>query len=227
MKTITRQIKKVLIANRGEIALRVIRGCREMGIATIAIYSDADRRSPHVVSADEAFRIGPAPSRESYLSIEKVLDAAKLSGADAIHPGYGFLSENATFAQAVLDAGIEFIGPRPSSIRSMGDKTEARKLVRQAGVPTVPGTPDAVEDERIVRAFADEYGYPILIKAAAGGGGKGMRVVHDGAMLTSSFAGARSEALSAFGDGRVYVEKYLENPRHIEFQILADKYGNT
>ncbi len=198
-----------------------------MDIATVAIYSDADRRSPHVLSADEAYRIGPAPSRESYLAIEKVIEAAKLSAADAIHPGYGFLSENATFAQAVLDEGIEFIGPRPGSIRAMGDKTEARKLVRQAGVPTIPGTPGAVSDEKVIREFAEQYGYPILIKAAAGGGGKGMRIVHNGSTLSSAFAGAQSEALSAFGDGRVYVEKYLENPRHIEFQILADKYGNT
>lgn len=198
-----------------------------MDITTVAIYSDADRRSPHVLNADEAYRIGPAPSRESYLAIEKVLEVATRSGADAIHPGYGFLSENAAFAQGVLDAGIEFIGPRPGSIRAMGDKTEARKLVRQAGVPTVPGTQEAVTDEKIVRQFAEQYGYPILIKAAAGGGGKGMRVVHDGSTLTSAFVGAQSEALSAFGDGRVYVEKYLDNPRHIEFQILADKYGNT
>jgi len=216
-----------LIANRGEIAVRVIRACQEMGVATVAVYSDADRNSPHVLKADEAYRVGSPPSRESYLVIEKILEIAKASGADAIHPGYGFLSENAVFAQRVLEAGIEFIGPRPASIRAMGDKTEARKLVSQAGVPTVPGTPDAVSDEKVVREFAEQYSYPILIKAAAGGGGKGMRVVHSASELSSAFAGAQSEALSAFGDGRVYVEKYLEKPRHIEFQILADKYGNT
>lgn len=207
--------------------MRVIRACQEMGVATVAVYSDADRNSPHVLKADEAYRVGSPPSRESYLVIEKILEIAKASGADAIHPGYGFLSENAVFAQRVLEAGIEFIGPRPASIRAMGDKTEARKLVSQAGVPTVPGTPDAVSDEKVVREFAEQYSYPILIKAAAGGGGKGMRVVHSASELSSAFAGAQSEALSAFGDGRVYVEKYLEKPRHIEFQILADKYGNT
>ncbi|MBI5474333.1 MAG: acetyl-CoA carboxylase biotin carboxylase subunit [Ignavibacteriae bacterium] len=222
-----REIKKVLIANRGEIAVRIIRACQEMGIGTVAIYSDADRTSPHVLMADQAYRIGPAPSRESYLVTEKILEIATLSGADAIHPGYGFLSENASFASRVLEAGIEFIGPRPESIHTMGDKTEARKVVSAAGVPTVPGTADAVSDEKLVRDFAREFGYPILIKAAAGGGGKGMRVVSSESQLAAAFAGAQSEALSAFGDGRVYVEKYLERPRHIEFQILADKYGNT
>lgn len=222
-----RPIKKVLIANRGEIAVRIIRGCQEMNIATVAVYSDADRNSPHVLKADEAYHIGPAPSRESYLVIEKILAVAKNARVDAIHPGYGFLSENAAFAQQVLDAGIIFIGPKPESIRAMGDKTAARKLVSSAGVPTVPGTPDAVADEKIVRAFAETYGYPILIKAAAGGGGKGMRIVHAASELSAAFAGAQSEALKAFGDGRVYVEKYLEKPRHIEFQILADMYGNT
>ncbi len=222
-----RKISKVLIANRGEIAVRIIRACQELGIATVAVYSDADRTSPHVMKADEAYRIGPAPSRESYLDVDKILEVAALTGADAVHPGYGFLSENAAFAARVLESGIEFIGPRPASIRAMGDKTEARKLVRAAGVPTVPGTPDAVTDERVVHDFAQQHGYPILIKAAAGGGGKGMRVVHSSSELSSAFTGAQSEALSAFGDGRVYVEKYLECPRHIEFQILADKYGNT
>ncbi len=222
-----RPIKKVLIANRGEIAVRIIRACQEMNIPTVAVYSDVDRNSPHVLKADEAYGIGPPPSRESYLVMEKILDVAKQSGADAIHPGYGFLSENAAFAQKVLDAGIIFIGPKPESIRAMGDKTAARKLVSSAGVPTVPGTPDAVSDEKIVREFGEKFGYPILIKAAAGGGGKGMRVVYSEKEMSSAFAGAQSEALKAFGDGRVYVEKYLEKPRHIEFQILADKYGNT
>lgn len=222
-----RTIKKLLVANRGEIAVRIMRGCREMGIATVAVYSDADRRSPHVQIADEAYRLGPAPSRESYLVMDKILDVAKQSGADAIHPGYGFLSENAGFARRVNEEGIIFVGPKPESITAMGDKTSARKLVSQAGVPTVPGTPDAVDDETIVREFAEQYGFPILIKAAAGGGGKGMRAVHSAKELSASFASAQSEAVSAFGDGRVYVEKYLEKPRHIEFQILADQYGNT
>jgi acetyl-CoA carboxylase biotin carboxylase subunit len=198
-----------------------------MNIVTVAIYSDADRNSPHVLKAVEAYRVGPPPSRESYLAIERILDIARQAGADAIHPGYGFLSENAAFAQRVLESGIIFIGPRPESIRAMGDKTAARKLVGKAGVPTVPGTPDAVSDEAVVRSFADQYGYPILIKAAAGGGGKGMRIVRSADELPAAFSSAQSEALSAFGDGRVYVEKYLEKPRHIEFQILADKYGNV
>jgi acetyl-CoA carboxylase biotin carboxylase subunit len=222
-----RPIKKTLIANRGEIAVRIIRACQEMDIATVAVYSEADRSSPHVLKADEAYRIGPAPSRESYLVMETILDVAKQSSVDAIHPGYGFLSENATFARSVIDAGIIFIGPRPESILAMGDKTAARKLVSSAGVPTVPGTPDAVSDEKVVREFAENYGYPILIKAAAGGGGKGMRIVRSESELSSAFVGAQSEALKAFGDDRVYVEKYLEKPRHIEFQILADKYDTT
>ncbi len=221
-----RKINKVLIANRGEIAVRIIRACREMEIAAVAVYSEADRNSPHVLSADEAYCIGPPPSRESYLVMEKIIDTARRCGADAIHPGYGFLSENAEFAQKVIDAGLIFIGPKPESIRAMGDKTEARKLVRSAGVPTVPGTPDAVSDESVVRDFARQHGFPILIKAAAGGGGKGMRIVRSSDELSTSFSAAQSEARSAFGDGRVYVEKYLDNPRHIEFQILADKYGN-
>ncbi len=220
-------IRKVLIANRGEIAVRIIRACHEMEISTVAVFSDADRGSPHVLKANEAYRIGTPPSRESYLVADNILNVAKQVHADAIHPGYGFLSENADFAQRVIDAGLIFIGPRPESIRAMGDKTAARKLVSSAGVPTVPGTHDAVSDENVVKRFADEFGYPILIKAAAGGGGKGMRIVHSPNELSSALSSAQSEALKAFGDDRVYVEKYLENPRHIEFQILADKYGNT
>ncbi len=222
-----RKIKKVLIANRGEIAVRIIRSCQEMGIKTVAVYSDVDRTMPHVLMADEAYPIGSAPSRESYLVIDKIIKATKLSGAEAIHPGYGFLSERAEFAQRVLDEGLIFIGPRPESIRAMGDKTEARKLVSKAGVPIVPGTPDAIDSEDEARAFAVRVGLPVLIKAAAGGGGKGMRIVHKVDEFSSAFKGAKSEAQSAFGDARVYLEKYLENPRHIEFQILADQYGNT
>lgn len=223
----TRKIKKVLIANRGEIAVRVIRSCKEMGISTVAIFSDVDRAMPHVLAADEAYHIGPAPSAQSYLVMDKILEMAKKSGADAIHPGYGFLSENPVFAQRVSDASLVFIGPDPSSMKAMGDKTEARKLVQKAKVPTVPGTDGAIHSEAEARAFSKQVGFPVLIKAAAGGGGKGMRVVHRMEDLASSFAGAQSEAKSAFGDGRVYLEKYLENPRHVEFQILADQYGNT
>ncbi|MER3523098.1 MAG: acetyl-CoA carboxylase biotin carboxylase subunit [Ignavibacteria bacterium] len=221
-----RQIKKVLVANRGEIAVRIIRACHELGFEAVAIFSEADRRNPHVQLADEAYCVGRAASRESYLAIDRIIDVARSTAADAIHPGYGFLSENALFAQKVLEAGIIFVGPQPASIRAMGDKTEARKLVSAAGVPTVPGTPDAVSDVHDVQQFAESFGYPLLIKAAAGGGGKGMRIVHSAGELPSAFDAAQSEALSAFGDARVYVEKYLENPRHIEFQILADTYGN-
>jgi len=222
-----RQIKKVLIANRGEIAVRIIRTCQEMGIRTVAVYSDVDRTMPHVLMADEAYAIGPAPSRESYLVIDKIISVAKQSGVDALHPGYGFLSERAEFAARVAREGLIFIGPRAESIRTMGDKTEARKLVRKAGVPTVPGTPDAVDSEDEAKAFCEKVGLPVLIKAAAGGGGKGMRIVHKMHDLASAFRGAQSEAQSAFGDSRVYLEKYLESPRHIEFQILADQHGNT
>lgn len=222
-----RKLKKVLIANRGEIAVRVIRSCKEMRIPTVAVFSDVDRMMPHVLAADEAYHIGPAPSSQSYLVMDKILEVAKRSGADAIHPGYGFLSENPVFAQRVADAGLIFIGPSPASMKAMGDKTEARKLVQRANVPTVPGTNGAIDSEADARAFSKEAGFPVLIKAAAGGGGKGMRVVHKMDDLSSSFVAAQSEAKSAFGDGRVYLEKYLENPRHVEFQILADNHGNT
>jgi acetyl-CoA carboxylase, biotin carboxylase subunit len=221
-----RKISKILIANRGEIAVRVIRACREMGIKSVAVYSEIDRTTPHVLMADEAYCIGPAPSRESYLVIDKLLAVARAAGADAIHPGYGFLSERAEFAERVRKEGFIFIGPSPESIRSMGDKTEARKLVSKAGVPTVPGTPGAISSEEEARSFCATVGYPVLIKAAAGGGGKGMRVVRTDSELGPSFRAASSEAKNAFGDERVYLEKYLDNPRHIEFQILADEHGN-
>jgi acetyl-CoA carboxylase biotin carboxylase subunit len=217
--------KKILIANRGEIAIRGIRACRDLGIASVAVYSDADRAMPHVAFADEAHHIGPSPSRESYLVIDKILDVARKAKVDAVWPGYGFVSENHVFAQQVADAGFVFIGPSPASIRAMGDKAEARRLVMAAGVPTVPGTPDPVSSEMDVAAFCKTHGFPILIKAAAGGGGKGMRIVHSAEEIPSAFAAARSEAKSAFGDDRVYVEKYLERPRHVEFQILGDRYG--
>ena len=219
-------IKKLLIANRGEIALRIIRTCKELGIRTIAVYSDADRGAPHVMHADEAYPIGPPPSRESYLVGERIIGIGTKAGADAIHPGYGFLSENAVFAKAVVEAGLIFVGPGPEAIRSMGDKTEARRLVQRAGVPTVPGSDGPVASEGEARDFCELHGFPVLLKAAAGGGGKGMRIVRMMKDLPPSFSGARSEAGSAFGDNRVYIEKYLDNPRHIEFQILADQQGN-
>ncbi|MEO0559758.1 MAG: acetyl-CoA carboxylase biotin carboxylase subunit [Bacteroidota bacterium] len=222
-----RPLRKILIANRGEIAVRVIRTCRELGIATVAVHSEADRTALHVRMADEAVEIGPAPSSESYLLAERVLDAARQTGADGVHPGYGFLSENAEFAEACTQAGITFIGPPPNAIRLMGDKTAARALMETAAVPMAPGTPDAIDDPAEAEAIATEIGYPVLVKAAAGGGGKGMRIVERAEDFASSFERARSEAQSAFGDGRVFVEKYLVGPRHIEFQVLADGHGNV
>ncbi len=222
-----REIHKVLVANRGEIAVRIMRTCKEMGISTVAVYSDADRNMPHVYTADEAYRIGPPPSRESYLHMDHILEAAKKAHADAIHPGYGFLSENDEFAERVADEGLIFIGPRPESIRAMGDKTRARKVAMEANVPIVPGSEGALTSEDEARAACAGLGYPVLIKASAGGGGKGMRIIRSENDLSRALNGARAEALSAFGDQRVYVEKYLESPRHIEFQILADQYGNT
>ena len=222
-----RTLRKVLVANRGEIAVRVMRTCRERGIETVAVYSDPDRSSPHVRMADEAYAIGPAAASESYLVQEKILDVARRSGADAIHPGYGFLSENAAFAEACADAGVVFIGPPPEAIRAMGDKTAARQLMEEAGVPMAPGTTDAVLSTSEGAEVAEGIGYPVLIKAAAGGGGKGMRIVHEPESFKRSMEMAQSEAQSAFGDGRVFIEKYIEEPRHIEFQILADDHGST
>ncbi len=220
------KIKKVLIANRGEIAVRVIRACRDLGISTVAVYSDADRTSLHVRYADEAVLIGAAPPRDSYLRIDKILDAARRAGADAIHPGYGFLSEREEFAQAVMDEGLIFIGPPPSAIALMGDKQMARETVKRAGVPVIPGTEPGLRDDEIIAA-AEQIGFPVMVKAAAGGGGKGMRGVYNAADLPGALAVARREAESAFGDGRVYLEKMIEGARHIEFQILADMHGNT
>ena len=222
-----RAIGKILIANRGEIAVRIIRTCREMGIRTVAVYSEIDRTMPHVLMADEAYLIGAAPPRESYLAIEKIVDIARRSQADAIHPGYGFLSERPDFAERVAAEGLAFVGPRFEAIRTMGDKIEARKLVSSAGVPVVPGTAGPIDSEEHARSFCDEAGLPVLIKAAAGGGGKGMRIVHRLDELASAFRGARAEALGAFGDPRLYLEKYIENPRHVEIQVLGDKHGNT
>jgi len=220
------KINKVLIANRGEIAVRIIRACRDLGISTVAVYSDADRTSLHVRYADEAIHIGPAPARDSYLRAEKILEAARKSGADAIHPGYGFLSEREDFAQATMDEGLIFIGPPPNAIATMGDKQAAREAVRRAGVPVVPGTEPGLTDDEIY-AVAHQVGFPMMVKAAAGGGGKGIRVVREEADLPSALALARREAEAAFGDGRVYLEKLVEGARHIEFQILADMHGNT
>ena len=217
---------KVLIANRGEIAVRVIRACRELGYPTVAVYSEPDRSALHVVFADQAMPIGPAPSRDSYLRIDRILDAAKKSGADAIHPGYGFLAENATFARACRDAGIMFIGPSPESIESMGSKTESRQRMQAAGVPVVPGLTKPVESFDEIHAFAMSSGFPIMIKASAGGGGKGMRLVEREEDLKQSFERVTSEAQSFFGDGSVYAEKFIRSPRHIEVQILGDQHGN-
>lgn len=218
-------IRSILVANRGEIAVRILRTCREMGIRTIAVYSDADRLMPHVLLADEAYRLGPPPARESYLRMDRILEIARSAGADAIHPGYGFLSENPDFAELVERAGVRFIGPPADAIRAMGDKTAARALMRKAGVPTVPGTDGPVSSIDEAEEFCASAGYPVLIKAAAGGGGKGMRVVHGRDQLRSALEQAQSEARSSFGDDRVYIERYLDQPRHIEFQVLADAYG--
>jgi acetyl-CoA carboxylase, biotin carboxylase subunit len=218
--------KRILIANRGEIAVRIIRACRDLNIRSIAVFSEADRDSLQVRLADEAYPIGPAPSLDSYLVMYKIIETAQKSHADAIHPGYGFLSENAVFAEACNRAGIVFIGPPPDAIRTLGDKMAARKMMKQAGVPIVPGTEGPIEDEIGTIKIAEWIGYPILIKAAAGGGGKGMRVVHDKSEIKSAVRAAHSEAKSAFGDDRIYIEKYLPGPRHIEIQIIADSHGN-
>jgi len=217
---------KVLIANRGEIAVRVIRACQEMGIPTVAVYSEADRRALHVLLADQAYPIGPAPSAQSYLRIDRILDAAKRTGADAIHPGYGFLAENAKFAQACVDQGLTFIGPSPSSISAMGSKTESRQRMRAAGVPIVPGLETPVESFEEIESFARTAGLPIMIKASAGGGGKGMRFVERAEDLRQSFERVKSEATSFFGDSAVYAEKFVPSPRHIEVQVLGDQHGN-
>jgi acetyl-CoA carboxylase biotin carboxylase subunit len=219
--------RKVLIANRGEIALRVIRACRELGVQTVAVYSEADRESLHVRFADDDVCIGPPSGRESYLNIPRLIAAAEITGADAIHPGYGFLAENAEFAETCAASNIAFIGPTAAQIRVMGDKAAARKAMRDVGVPIVPGTPGPVDDADEALTFAEEIGFPVIIKAAAGGGGKGMRVANDADDFARSFQLARSEALSAFGNGDVYVEKYLARPRHVEFQILGDSHGNV
>lgn len=221
-------LKKVLIANRGEIALRILRACREMGIKTVAVHSTADRDLKHVRLADESVCIGPARSTDSYLNIPALISAAEVTNADAIHPGYGFLSENADFAERVESSGFVFIGPRAETIRLMGDKISAKEAMQKAGVPCVPGSGGAVpDDEQESLALAAEIGYPVIIKATGGGGGRGMRVVNSANELTSSISMTRSEAKAAFGNDVVYMEKYLGTPRHIEFQVLADEHGNA
>lgn len=219
--------KKILIANRGEIAVRVMRACRELGIPSVAVYSDVDRASLHVRKADEAYHIGPAAAAESYLNIGKILDVAKSSGADAIHPGYGFLAENDGFAQACADAGIKFIGPTAAAMEMMGSKTQARQEMERAGVPLVPGTSRGLESPEHAGEVAESIGYPVMLKASAGGGGKGMRLVRAPEELKSALESARSESLRAFGDDEVYIEKAILNPRHIEMQVLADEHGNA
>ncbi|MEZ4933874.1 MAG: acetyl-CoA carboxylase biotin carboxylase subunit [Saprospiraceae bacterium] len=220
-------MKKILVANRGEIALRIMRTAHLMGIQTVAVYSEADRHSPHVQFADEAILLGPPPSSQSYLLGEKIIAEAKKLGVDGIHPGYGFLSENAAFAKAVTDAGLTFIGPSPHSIEVMGSKLAAKDAVRKFDIPMVPGTPDAVADLAEAKTICQEIGYPVLIKASAGGGGKGMRIVEKEADLSDGMERAISEAVSSFGDGAVFIEKYVASPRHIEIQVLADSFGNT
>lgn len=220
-------MKKILVANRGEIALRIMRTIRRMGLQSVAVYSEADRQSPHVLYADEAVCLGAAPSSQSYLLGDKIIEYCKLLKVDGIHPGYGFLSENAAFAQKVADAGITFIGPSPEAMRIMGSKLAAKDAVKQYNIPMVPGIDKAIEDVALAQKVADEIGYPILIKASAGGGGKGMRVVEKTADMQEQMERAISEARSSFGDGSVFIEKYVTSPRHVEVQVLADNYGNT
>jgi acetyl-CoA carboxylase biotin carboxylase subunit len=220
-------ITRVLVANRGEIALRVIRACREMGIETVAVYSDADATARHVRAADAAVRVGPPPAAESYLNIPALIAAARTSGADAVHPGYGFLSERAAFARACVEAGLIFIGPPADAIERMGSKIGARTLMEQAGVPVVPGRTPADQSDAGIAAAADAIGFPVLVKASAGGGGKGMRSAHDAATLAEALPSARREAQAAFGDGTLYVERLIQRPRHIEIQVFADAHGNA
>jgi len=219
--------RKILIANRGEIAVRILRACRELGIPTAAIFSEADRGSLHVRLADEAYPVGPAPSRDSYLRIDKIMEVARRAGCDAIHPGYGFLAENPVLPRACTEAGVTFIGPSAEAMEALGAKTAGRQLARRAEVPTVPGTNDPIEDPQQAQELARSMGYPVLLKAVAGGGGKGMRLVTEDSGFAAAFREASSEALNAFGDASVYLEKYLEKPRHVEIQILADTHGRV
>ena len=222
----TREIRKILIANRGEIACRIIWTCKEMGIKTVAVHSEADREALHVRYADEAICIGPAPSSQSYLNIPSIISAAEITNVDAIHPGYGFLAESATFAKICEDCNIKFIGPKPNVIAMMGDKVEARRTMQAAGVPILPGSPDPIESAEEAKTLAREIGFPVIVKAAAGGGGRGMRIVRKEEELASQLETAQAEALAAFRNGSVYIERYIERPRHIEIQVLADEHGN-
>ena len=224
---ITPPFKKILIANRGEIAIRVTRACRELGILSVAVFSDADRDSLHVFLADEAYHIGPAPSKESYLNYRKIIEVAKKSGADAIHPGYGFLSENPIFVRACKEAGITFIGPTPENMEAMGDKLSAKALMKKAGVPLVPGSDGGVESLEEAQTIAKKIGYPIIIKATAGGGGKGMRVVRADNELESAFRACRSEGQNYFANPTVYIERFINDPKHIEIQVFGDTHGNV
>lgn len=219
--------KKILIANRGEIAIRVTRACREMGIETVAVYSEADRKSQHVFLADEAYEIGPAPSAQSYLRIDKIVEIAKKSGAEAVHPGYGFLSESKAFALALREAGIAFIGATPENIEAMGDKLGARELMKKANVPIVPGSEGAIKNVKEAEEAVKSIGYPIMIKASAGGGGKGIRVVHEPKDLASAFRAAQSEGKNYFNDDTVFIERFIQNPKHIEIQVFGDTHGNV
>lgn len=219
--------RKVLVANRGEIAIRVLRALRELGIPSVTVFSDADRNSPHVRYADEAYRIGPPPSTDSYLAMEKIIEVAKKSGSQAIHPGYGFLAENTAFAEICEKEGITFVGPSSRAIKLLGDKTKARKRMKEAGVPIIPGSDEPVRTAEEARRVSDKIGYPVIFKAAAGGGGKGMRKISTPREIPGALKTAMSEAASAFDDPRIYIEKFIESPRHIEFQILADNYGNV
>jgi len=220
------RITKILVANRGEIALRIMRTCRVLGITTVAVYSEADRKSAHVIYADEAYCVGPARSIDSYLNVDRIMDIVNKSEADAVHPGYGFLSERAELAHACQQQGVVFIGPSPQAIQQMGDKMLARQLMQSNEIPVIPGTTDAISNPKDAINIAENMGYPVLAKAAAGGGGKGMRIIHNNTEMERSIQLAQSEARSAFGDTRIFLEKYLMNPRHIEFQILSDAYGN-
>jgi acetyl-CoA carboxylase, biotin carboxylase subunit len=221
------KIKKVLVANRGEIAARVIRACRELGLTSVAVFSEVDREALHVQMADEAYPIGPAPPADSYLAIDRLVGVARAAGADAVHPGYGFLAENAAFAEACVAAGLTFVGPPPAAIRAMGDKTAARRIARDLGVPMVPGTLEPLRPDDDVRAIAREVGYPVMLKAALGGGGKGMRLVAAEAELDGALRMARGEAGAAFGNAAVYIERYVPEPRHIEVQVVADEQGRV
>lgn len=226
MKSKPHSIKKILIANRGEIAVRIIRACRELGIKSVAVYSDADKHSLHAKLADESICIGPAESKKSYLNIPSIIAAAEVSGADAIHPGYGFLSENPTFAETIRKCGFIFIGPTPEQMRLLGEKVSARDVARKAGLPFLPGSKTALETVDDAKKMAKQIGFPVILKASGGGGGRGMKIVHKESDLEKSYSTCRQEAANAFGNSDVYIEKYLENPRHVEIQIMADMHGN-